>query len=141
MAEQKATSKKTAAGKVSTGKTTAIKAAKANVAADAAKKVALKNSAKAAAEPKKTKQTTAKKTISSTVAENKAVATRVAKKAAGTGSKAANKTNLPSVGYSPEHRYCMIETAAYFISERHGFQGDAAEHWRVAEREIDLLLG
>ncbi|MCK9200044.1 MAG: DUF2934 domain-containing protein [Gallionella sp.] len=141
MAEQKATSKKTATGKVSAGKTTAIKVAKANVAADTAKKIALKKTAKAATEPKKTKQITAKKTIASTVAENKAVATRVAKKADGTGRKAANKANPPSVGYSPEHRYRMIETAAYFISERHGFQGDASEHWRAAEQEIDLLLG
>ncbi|OGS75085.1 MAG: hypothetical protein A2063_06680 [Gallionellales bacterium GWA2_60_142] len=118
-----------------------MKAAKANVAADAAKKVALKKSAKVAAESKKTKQTTAKKTIVSTVAENKAVATRVAKKAAGTKSKAANKANPPSVGYSTEHRYRMIETAAYFIAERSGFQGDTTEHWRVAELEIAQLLG
>jgi hypothetical protein len=112
MADKKAASKKAVAGKVATGKV--------------------------AAEPKKTKQKTAKKTIVSTVVESKPAAEKTAKK---TGSKAAKKSHSLSVAYSPEQRYRMIETAAYFIAERSGFQGDTTEHWRAAEQEIDLLLG
>jgi hypothetical protein len=112
MSDKKAASKKAVAGKAASGK--------------------------AAAEPKKTKQTTAKKTIADTAAENKPAAEKIAKK---TGSKAAKKSHSPSVAYSPEQRYRMIETAAYFIAERNGFQGDTAEHWRAAELEIAQLLG
>jgi hypothetical protein len=35
----------------------------------------------------------------------------------------------------------MVETAAYFIAERHGFQGNSTEHWAAAEREIAVMLG
>jgi hypothetical protein len=37
---------------------------------------------------------------------------------------------------TPEERYRMVETTAYFIAERNGFQGDSTEHWAEAEREI-----
>jgi len=40
-----------------------------------------------------------------------------------------------------EERYRMIETAAYFIAEQHGFHGHADEHWAAAEREIAARLG
>jgi hypothetical protein len=47
--------------------------------------------------------------------------------------------NLPP---SPEERRRMIEEAAYFRAERHGFTGgNAAEDWLAAEREIAELLG
>lgn len=42
---------------------------------------------------------------------------------------------------SPEERYRMVETAAYFIAERHGFQGNSTEHWVEAERQIAGMLG
>ncbi|HUW76014.1 MAG TPA: DUF2934 domain-containing protein, partial [Gallionella sp.] len=35
-----------------------------------------------------------------------------------------------------EERYRMVETAAYFIAEQHGFQGRSDEHWAAAERAI-----
>jgi len=34
-----------------------------------------------------------------------------------------------------------VETTAYFIAERNGFQGDSTEHWAAAEREIATRLG
>lgn len=40
-------------------------------------------------------------------------------------------------------RQHMIAEAAYYLSERRGFQGDADtqfEDWLLAEREIDKLL-
>ena len=42
---------------------------------------------------------------------------------------------------SPETRYKMIQDAAYFIAERHGFQGDSAYFWSLAEAEIKAQLG
>ncbi|HUW25823.1 MAG TPA: DUF2934 domain-containing protein [Gallionella sp.] len=42
---------------------------------------------------------------------------------------------------TPEERYRMVQTAAYFIAERTGFGGSALEHWAAAEREIAGKLG
>ncbi|MGB9093225.1 MAG: DUF2934 domain-containing protein [Gallionella sp.] len=42
---------------------------------------------------------------------------------------------------TPEERYRMVETAAYFIAEQHGFQGRSDEHWAAAERAIAAKLG
>lgn len=41
---------------------------------------------------------------------------------------------------TPEERYRMVQTAAYFVAERNGFQGDSTAHWAAAEREIAALL-
>ena len=38
---------------------------------------------------------------------------------------------------SPEERYKMIQEAAYYIAERHGFNGDSAYFWSQAEAEIN----
>ncbi|MDP1940653.1 MAG: DUF2934 domain-containing protein [Gallionella sp.] len=37
---------------------------------------------------------------------------------------------------SAQERYRMVETAAYYIAERSGFQGSTTEHWAAAEIEI-----
>ena len=42
---------------------------------------------------------------------------------------------------SPEERYLMVQTAAYYIAERAGFQGCATDHWAAAEIEIAGKLG
>lgn len=41
---------------------------------------------------------------------------------------------------SAQERYRMVETAAYYIAERSGFQGCAADHWAQAEVEIAAKL-
>ena len=41
---------------------------------------------------------------------------------------------------SPEQRYKMVQDAAYFIAERHGFSGDSAYFWSLAEAEINAKL-
>ena len=41
---------------------------------------------------------------------------------------------------SPEQRYRMIQDAAYFIAERHGFNGDSAYFWSLAEAEVSSRL-
>lgn len=41
---------------------------------------------------------------------------------------------------TPEQRYKMIEETAYFVAERHGFNGDSAYFWSLAEAEVDSRL-
>ena len=128
MAMQKAkpAPKKTAAAK-KTG-ATAGKPKTANVTI-AAKKVAAKKTVAAVVRPKTAKAQAAKKTAASPATAKPAV-----KKAAVANAKSATKKPAPAT--TPEERYRMVETAAYFIAERHGFQGNSAEHWADAEKEI-----
>jgi len=65
----------------------------------------------------------------------KAAAKPVAKKAAPAPAPAPKKPEV-----SPEERYKMIQDAAYFIAERHGFNGDSAYFWSLAEAEINNQL-
>jgi len=92
------------------------------------------------AAPRKTKATSVAKAApaaKSKVATKKAQATRIKPAATtpkpGVSGKAAKPT--------PEERYRRVETAAYFIAERHGFQGRSVEHWAAAEREVAARLG
>lgn len=41
---------------------------------------------------------------------------------------------------SPEERKKMVEMAAYYIAERHGFKGDSHQHWAQAEKEVEAML-
>lgn len=100
------------------------------------KKVAGKKTAAAVAAPKKTK-TPAVKKASTSAAKIKTPA----KKAAIGKTKAPTTENRPAAKPSPEERYRMVETAAYFIAEQHGFQGRSDEHWAAAEHAIAIKLG
>jgi len=130
MAEQKAkpATKKTSSGK--TGSVAAVKPKTTKVAAPAAaKKVAAKKNA----------VPTVKKAPAP--AANKKVPVKKApvKKAATAGTKPAAKKTAAKP--TPEERYRMVQTAAYFIAERNGFSGCATDHWATAEIEIASLLG
>lgn len=74
----------------------------------------------------------------------KASAKKAAPKAAAKKpvAKAAAPKAIPpkKAGVSPEQRYKMIEEAAYYIAERHGFNGDSAYFWSLAEAEINSRL-
>lgn len=86
-----------------------------------AKKAAVKKTSAAIAESDKTK-TPAKKTATGKTSPPAA----------------ANKATAKP---TPAERYRMVETAAYYIAEQHGFQGRSDEHWAAAERAIALKLG
>ena len=73
-----------------------------------------------------------KKTPAKKAAPKAAVA---AKKPAAKAAVAAKKTAV-----TPEQRYKMIEEAAYFVAERHGFNGDSAYFWSLAEAEVNSRL-
>ena len=92
-----------------------------------------------AAKPKTAKVTAAKK-----VATKKSIAPTVKKTAAPvtknkTPAKPATK-KIPTKP-TPEERYRMVQTAAYFIAERNGFCGCSTGHWVAAEIEITRMLG
>lgn len=54
--------------------------------------------------------------------------------------KAPAKKTAP-VSVTPEHRYHMIATAAYYLAERRGFSGSYdMQDWITAEAEIDAKL-
>jgi hypothetical protein len=75
---------------------------------------------------KEVKKSSAKKAVAKAASEKKPV------------SKAAPKAAAPKNSQvSPEQRYKMIEQAAYFIAERHGFNGDSAYFWSLAEAEVN----
>ncbi len=56
---------------------------------------------------------------------------------------AAKKTSTKKTvtANSPFERYKMIEVAAYYMAEKDGFKGSAADYWTAAEKEIDKKLG
>ena len=129
MAEQKA---KPAAKKVAVTKGVGKAAAKPKAAKAAPKKVAVKKATTAAAKPKNTKPRAVKK------AAAPAAKKKVPAQKAATARPATNKT---AAQLTPEERYRMVQTAAYFIAERNGFGGCSADHWVAAELEIAGKLG
>ena len=54
------------------------------------------------------------------------------KRVAKAAPKGASVAQSAKSAVSPEQRYKMIEQAAYFIAERHGFNGDSAYFWSLA---------
>jgi len=128
MIEQK---KKPATKKVAIVKSKATKAEP----APGAKKVLSKNTEVTVSEPKNPKSPAAKK-ASSPTEKNKAPT----KHDATTKAKHPAAGNKAAVKLTPEERYRMVETAAYFIAEQRGFQGHSDEHWAAAERAIAAKL-
>lgn len=123
-AAKKATSSRAGAGKSKS------KAARAAVAPPEKKPAAKPDTARTPAVKNAAASVTAKNTP-----VKKSAATRVVAPKA--GQVQAHKPVMPT----PDERYRMVETAAYFIAERHGFQGRSEEHWAAAEREIAARLG
>ncbi len=83
------------------------------------------------------KKATAKKAPSTkAIAPEKAVAKKVATKKTAVKKTAAKKTE----GMSGFERYKMIEVAAYYMAEKNGFAGNAADYWEAAEKVIDKKL-
>jgi hypothetical protein len=98
----------------------------------------------AVAKPRKPKAATVKKAVTPAV-KKKAASTKkaVVKKSQAFRQVSSVKTMAPNKAakITPEERYRMVETAAYFIAERHGFQGRSDEHWAAAELEVAARLG
>ena len=90
--------------------------------------------ASSAAKPAAAKKTSAAKSKAATSPK----ASVAAKKPAAPKKAPAAKKVKAAPG--AEERYRMIEVAAYFIAERHGFAGDPKEFWAEAEAQINRML-
>lgn len=91
---------------------------------------------KVATESKVSTKIAATATTKKSAPTKKTPATELAKSASAKKSPA---KKAPPV--SPEHRYHMIATAAYFLAERRGFAGGyQMQDWIAAEAEIDAQL-
>jgi hypothetical protein len=106
-------------------------------AAEAVKpKAAARKAAPAKAE--KPAASAEKATAAPKKAAAKPAATAAAKAPAKPKGGARARKTTPAV--TPEQRYRMIQDAAYFIAEKHGFTGDNHAFWVQAEQEIDAKL-
>ncbi len=94
------------------------------------KPVAKKITTKAVAKPS---TTTVKKVTATTKTK---VATPVAEKAPAKAP--AKAKGIKKIG--AEQRYKMVEMAAYYIAERHGFEGNPSDFWIQAEAQIEAML-
>lgn len=95
------------------------------------------------ATPKTTTATAAKKTVAKAPAVKVAVPKAVAAEAKPTKAPAVKKASAKKkeISVSPEHRYHMIATAAYYRAEHRGFAGGyEMQDWISAEAEIDAHL-
>ena len=131
MVEKKA---KPAPKKAATGKSGSAVAAKPKTTKVSAA-VTAKKTVSAAAVPKKTKTPVVEKAAVPTAEKKTPVKKAAATKARSTAAK--RQVTKPT----PEERYRMVQTAAYFIAERNGFAGCSIVHWADAEREISAKLG
>lgn len=89
---------------------------------------------------KKVKKTTAKKPAVKKPVAKKPAAKKPAAKKSPVQKTPAKKPVAKKPEVTPEQRYRMIEEAAYFIAERHGFSGDSAYFWSLAEAEVSTRL-
>ncbi|MBK7677709.1 MAG: DUF2934 domain-containing protein [Candidatus Accumulibacter sp.] len=142
MTEEKSTTRKTPAAK----KTPATVAASSD---SAVKAPAAKTAAPAAAEKDLAVKAPAAKKAAPAAAEKKAPAKKAPPAAVETDSPLPAATECATtadpatpVQPSPEDRYRMVQSAAYFIAEKDGFQhGRDAEYWARAEHEVAVQLG
>ena len=91
---------------------------------------------------KEVKTSPAKKAAPKATAEKKPVA-KVAPVAAAKAPVAPVAPKAPAAKKpetTPEQRYKMVQDAAYFIAERHGFNGDSTYFWSLAEAEVSARL-
>ena len=134
MAERKAqpAAKKTAVTKAA-GKA-AVKPQTARIVATAAPKKAAAKKTVAAAKPKAAKPPAAKKTVAPAAVKKAPTQKSASAKARPIARKVVAQP-------TPEERYRMVQTAAYFIAERDGFCGCPTEYWVAAEIEIANRLG
>lgn len=82
------------------------------------------------------KKPAAKKATATKEIASKAPAKKTASKTTASGSKKSGTSSI----VTSQNRLQMIETAAYYIAEKHGFSGPSTDHWLAAEKQIDSQL-
>ena len=116
---------------------------KSTATATAAKATAKKTVAKAEPAPlvKKVAAKPAAKTVvkKAPAAKAEIAEAKPAKKTVAKATASSVKKNTAAI--SPEHRYHMIGTAAYFKAQQRGFEaGYHVQDWIAAEKDIDAML-
>lgn len=89
-----------------------------------------------------TKTPVAKETVKS-VATSKATPVVVEARSAKTPATKKTAPKKKEISVSPEQRYTMIATAAYYLAERRGFEGGSemdVQDWIAAEAQINAQL-
>lgn len=92
------------------------------------------SSEKKAVKPKKA-STTKAAAKPKAAPKKEAAAKKVAAPKKAAAKPAAKKTKAGST--SPEHRYRMIEVAAYYLAEKDNFAGSPVEYWIAAELQFN----
>lgn len=88
------------------------------------------------------KKPVAKKTTtkpSTAVVKKTAASTKAKAVTPATAKAPAKAKGVKKIG--AEQRYKMVEMAAYYIAERHGFEGSPSDYWIQAEAQIEAMLG
>jgi hypothetical protein len=87
----------------------------------------------------KTTDNGSKKPVAKKAAASKAAAAKPAAKKTASKTSTSKKNSAPAIVTSA-NRLQMIEVAAYYIAEKHGFHGPSADHWLAAEKQVDSKL-
>ncbi|MGQ2966972.1 DUF2934 domain-containing protein [Methylophilus sp.] len=85
------------------------------------------------------KKPVAKKAAASKAVTAKPAAKKTASKTSATKTSTSKKNSSPAIVTSA-NRLQMIEVAAYYIAEKHGFHGPSSDHWLAAEKQVDSKL-
>jgi hypothetical protein len=70
----------------------------------------------------------------------KPAAKKTASKASASKTSSTSKKNSSPAIVTSANRLQMIEVAAYYIAEKHGFHGPSSDHWLAAEKQVDSNL-
>jgi hypothetical protein len=86
------------------------------------------------------KKATASKAVAAKPAAKKTASKASATKSSSTKTSSTSKKNSSPAIVTSANRLQMIEVAAYYIAEKHGFHGPSADHWLAAEKQVDSKL-
>lgn len=88
----------------------------------------------------KTTENGSKKPAAKKATATKEIASKPPAKKTASKTTTSSKKSSASAIVTSENRLQMIETAAYYIAEKHGFNGPSTDHWLAAEKQIDSQL-
>ncbi|HSI28607.1 MAG: DUF2934 domain-containing protein [Methylophilus sp.] len=86
------------------------------------------------------KKPAAKKVAATKAVAAKPAAKKTASKTTSSKTSTTSKKNSSPAIVTSANRLQMIEEAAYYIAEKHGFSGPSSDHWLAAEKQIDSKL-
>jgi hypothetical protein len=88
----------------------------------------------------KTTDNGTEKPATKNAAASKAAAAKPAAKKTASKASASKTSTTSNAIVTSANRLQMIEVAAYYIAEKHGFHGPSSDHWLAAEKQVDSNL-